>query len=177
MDHRRRTLLLPALFSLLLLMDGEKPAWAADPFSAETPPGVDGPVFNEVQSLSDEELDELRGGFVARNGMIIDFAFSTSTLVDGELIHHLVLNSADPGAINTDALHSIIQIGEGNAAFDNATDLTGLTNILNVVQNNIDDLTIQQVNLLNLSVENLDNFIQQSILPEIDFQSTMILPP
>ena len=132
-------------------------------------------LFNEEQSLNDEELDALRGGFLTSNGMVIDFAFSTSTLVDGQLINQVVLNSADTVATRATSLRNIIQIGEGNSAFSSTVNLNALPNILTIVQNNLDDLTIQQINLLDISIENFDNYIQQSVAPEIDFQNTFRL--
>ena len=134
-------------------------------------------LFNQEQSLNDDELDDMRGGFIASNGMIIDFAFSTNTLVNGQLVNQVLLNSADQSAISTTSLQNIIQIGEGNSAFNDAIDLTSLPNVLTIVQNNLNDLTIQQVNLLDLSIKNFDNFIQQNIAPEMVFQSTFRLAP
>ena len=152
----------------LLIMGAGAPARAADnDFNA---------VFSEEQSLSDNELDEMRGGFLASNGMVIDFIFSTNTLVDGQLVNQVVLNSADPSLTNADSLRNIIQIGEGNEAFSGGTiNANTLPNILTIVQNNLDDVTIQQINLLDLSVTNFDNYIQNSVAPEIDFQNTLRL--
>ncbi|NCC21884.1 MAG: hypothetical protein EOM26_05400 [Alphaproteobacteria bacterium] len=126
--------------------------------------------------IGTEELDSMRGGFVTSNGMVIDFAFSANTLVDGELINQVFLDSAALGA-DAGALRSIIQLGEGNAAFRGATDMSILPSVLSVVQNNLNDLTIQQLNVLDLSVQNMGNFTRRSIVPEMAFQSTMGLAP
>lgn len=134
-------------------------------------------LFNDEQSLNDEELDDLRGGFIASNGMIIDFALSTNTLVNGQLINQVLLNSVDQSAISSTSLQNIIQIGEGNSAFSDTIDLGALPNVLTIIQNNLNDITLQQVNLLDLSVKNFDNFIQQNIAPEMVFQSTLRLMP
>ncbi len=134
-------------------------------------------LFNEEQSLDNEELDELRGGFITSNGMSIDFSFSTNTLLDGQLINQVVLNSAEQSIISSTPLRNIIQIGEGNSAFGNGTDISALPNVLTIVQNNLSDLTIQQVNLLDLQVSNFDNFIQQNFVPELMYQSTTQLAP
>lgn len=134
-------------------------------------------LFNEEQSLNDEELDDLRGGFITSNGMIIDFALSTNTLVNGQLINQVLLNSVDQSAISTTSLQNIIQIGDGNSAFSDTIDLAALPNVLTIIQNNLNDITLQQVNLLDLSVKNFDNFIHQNIAPEMAFQSTLRLAP
>ena len=134
-------------------------------------------LFNEEQILNDDELDDLRGGFIASNGMIIDFALSTNTLVNGQLINQVLLNSVDQSAISTTSLQNIVQIGEGNSAFSDTIDLDSLPNVLTIIQNNLNDITLQQVNLLDLSIKNFDNFIKQNIAPEMVFQSTLRLAP
>lgn len=175
MIHDRYKRLLFITLSILIIDAGTFSAASEDfPIISENAFGA---IFNEEQSLKDEELDELRGGFLTSNGMTIDFAFSTNTLVDGQLINQVVLNSVDQSITGATSLRNIIQIGEGNSAFSNSVDIGSLPNVLTIVQNNLNDLTIQQVNLLDLQVQNYDNFIQQNIVPELTFQSTFRLVP
>ena len=165
------------LASTITLMMGVASPAAAFQDSPNTLGGSFDTTFNEAPTLSDGELDEMRGGFITSNGMLIDFIFSTNTLVDGELINQVVLNSADPTSSLNSSLHKIVQIGDGNSAFSEAVDVASLPNVLTIVQNNLSDLTIQQVNLLDLSVKNFDNYIQQNVAPEMAFQSTFRLSP
>ena len=170
MTHNRHIKLFLTTLTFLMTMDAGGASAAQDsPAIANNDPDI---LFNEEQSLSDEQLDEMRGGFFGRDGLIIDFIFSTNTLIDGQLINQIVLNSADPAIENISSLRNIIQVGEGNSAFS-GIDVDELPNILSVVQNSLDDITIQQVNLLDLSVKNFDNYIQHAIAPEIDFQNTL----
>jgi hypothetical protein len=157
-------------------MDARTLALAAQDFPISPNENFD-VFFNKEQSLSDADLDGMRGGFLASNGMIIDFIFSTNTLVNGQLVNQIVLNSADPSATNVNSLRNIIQIGEGNSAFNGTFDANSLPNVLTIIQNNINDLTIQQVNLMDLSVKNMSNFVRQSVTPEMVFQSTFRIVP
>nr|MBI1228762.1 hypothetical protein [Cytophagales bacterium] len=127
--------------------------------------------FNHQPNLKDEELDGMRGGFVTSNGVIIDFAFSANTLVDGQLINQVELSTLSGAASET--LRNIIQIGEGNSAFEGGISINNLPNVVTVVQNNIDNLTIQQINMLDLTVQNIDNFVREAVMPEINLQSTL----
>ncbi len=176
MTHISHIKLFFAAIAILLIMDAGVALAAQDNSPAITNSDLY-IVFNEKQTLSDEELDEMRGGFFGRDGLIIDFIFSTNTLIDGELINQVVLNSADPALTNMPALRNVIQVGEGNSAFNGNIDVDELPNILSIVQNNLDDITIQQVNLLDLSVKNFDNYVQRAIAPEIDFQNTLRMAP
>jgi|GEM_PF-4644561 len=166
MIYNRNIQLFLATLSILI-MDAGSPAYATNNDSDI--------LFNKEQSLNDKELDEMRGGFLTSNGLIIDFAFSTSTLIDGQLINQIILNSSDPSLTSATSLRNIIQAGEGNSAFSGKIDVNTLPNVLTIIQNNLNDLTIQQVNLLDLSIKNFDNYLQQSVAPEIDFQNTLRL--
>ena len=122
--------------------------------------------------VEDTDLDTMRGGFVASNGMVLDFAFSANTFVDGELINQVVLNTVDR-SVNTSSLKNVIQVGDGNVAFNGGADINSMPEVLTIVQNNLDDLTIQQVNLFDLTVKGMDNYIKQAASPEVDFQSSI----
>jgi len=132
--------------------------------------------FEDVSALENEDLDNLRGGFVTSNGMVLDFSFSANTLVDGELINQVVFNTIE-NSINRNSLKNIIQVGDGNVAFSSDLNSQSLPDVLTIVQNNIDDLTIQQINLFDVTVQNMNNYIQQAVSPEIDFQSSIAFSP
>jgi len=173
MKNNRFKSLLLGLLSVLII-DAGTPVFARDYSSAAVDEGDE--IFFDEEPVGDEELDDMRGGFVTSNGMIIDFAFSANTLIDGQLINQIVLNTADVAA-NAGTLQRIIQVGEGNQAFNGTSAINNLPNVLTIVQNNLDNLTIQQLNVLDLTVQNMSNFISQSVRPEIDFQNTMTLAP
>lgn len=155
-------------FCVILSAGGASDVWAADDFFDDEALLH----FDDVSAIDNEDLDDMRGGFVASNGMVLDFAFSANTFVDGELINQVVLNTVDQ-SINTSSLKNVIQVGEGNIAFNGGADIDSMPEVLTIVQNNLDDLSIQQVNLFDLTVKGMDNYIKQAASPEVDFQSTM----
>lgn len=170
-DNRLKCLCLSFLSALLI--DAGSQAAAFDGSRLAAASGSE-PFVNHAP-LGNDELESMRGGFITSNGMVIDFSFSANTLVDGELINQVVLNTAELAA--SENLRRIIQVGEDNQAFNGETGLETLPQVLTVVQNNLDNLTIQQLNLLDLTVQNMSNFVSQSVNPEIDFQSTITLMP
>jgi hypothetical protein len=126
-------------------------------------------IFAQEAKLSDVELDDLRGGFVMSNGTIIDFAFTSTTFLDGKSINEVSLDSLDPSSLNNDALKSIVQIGSNNKVIESGS----LPNAITIIQNSHDDVKIQQFNVLDLAVENFGNFVRQQIVPELNFQSSV----
>ncbi len=172
MKENRHKLLFLGILSVLAI-DAATPACA---FYEPAAFDANQHLYSNKKPIAKEELENLRGGFVTSNGMVIDFAFSANTLVDGQLINQVVLNTAALAG-NAGSLRSILQVGEGNVAFSNASDMNMLPNVLTVVQNNLDNLTLQQLNILDLSVKNMSNFANQAITPEINFQSSMGLAP
>jgi hypothetical protein len=163
----RKTFHVVAFFTFLTLSGSG--AFAAEDFFTN-----EELFFEESELLDSEDLDELRGGFITSNGITIDFTFSANTLVDGELISQSVLSTIDT-SLNSSDLNSIIQIGNDNRAFDGRVDMSSLPNILTVLQNSQDNITLQQINLLDLNVQNVQNYIRQSIRPDVEFQSSFSL--
>lgn len=156
------------------IMDAATPAFSF--YYASPTISKSGNFLANEEPIGDAELDNMRGGFITGSGIVIDFAFSANTLIDGKLINQMVLNTADI-ATNARSLRNIIQVGEGNSAFNSAADISALPNVLTVVQNNLDNLTIQQVNLLDLTIQNMSNYTKQAFIPEIDFQNTIRIVP
>lgn len=125
-------------------------------------------IFSREVKLSDAELDGLRGGFVLGNGTIIDFAFTSTTFLDGQSVNEVSLNSIDSSALDNDFLKSIVQFGSNNKVLESGS----LPNAITIVQNSFDNVKIQQFNILDLSVKNFGNFVRQQIVPELNFQSS-----
>ena len=80
MSHRRLQHFFLGLFSALVIgANAQAFAYVESPAAFQE---EDDLFFNE-EPIGNEELDEMRGGFVTRNGMVIDFSFSANTLIDG----------------------------------------------------------------------------------------------
>lgn len=95
-------------------------ARASSPVSGDAPPLGDGPVigndtslvegplFGNAARLADDELDELRGGFVLPNGMDVAIGFDIQTTVNGALALRTVMTTADAGL-------PVLFVGNGGA--------------------------------------------------------------
>lgn len=118
--------------------------------------------FDDLARVSNQELDQLRGGFYV-NGMNIGFSLDTATLVNG------VLQSQS--SINGIAGSNLVQLGNGNtlslSAFQNAQ------GVLNVIQNSLDSQVIQHLTTLNIDISkagiaanqlNLNSLLNQQAL-------------
>ena len=102
-------------------------------------------------ALSVEELDGQRGGFVTDGGMTISFGIEHMVLIDGALQVAGSLNLAQLGGTTSGSLN-LIQSGPGNSF--NASNLP--TGIATFIQNTLDQLTIQNLTMINATVSNLD---------------------
>lgn len=109
--------------------------------------------FDDLARVSNQELDQLRGGFYV-NGMNIGFSLETATLVNG------VLQSQT--SINGIAGSNLIQLGNGNSlslsAFQNAQ------GVLNMIQNSLDSQVIQHLTTLNIDISRPNNAVGQANL-------------
>lgn len=102
--------------------------------------------FDNLAQVSNQELDQLRGGFYV-NGINIGFSLETTTLVNGVL--------QGQSSINGIAGSNLIQLGNGNtlslSAFQNAQ------GVLNVIQNSLDSQVIQHLTTLNIDISRSGN--------------------
>lgn len=122
--------------------------WAGSSFSAqvladETP---DHTVlrFDHWERASDDELDQLRGGFVFPNGIIIDFSLERITSLNGSVVSSSFFQLPENAAL--------LQNGSLNQSPASAGD--GLSSI---IQNNMDNQIIRTVTEINIAVSNLKN--------------------
>ncbi|WAR46571.1 hypothetical protein [Methylomonas rapida] len=95
---------------------------------------------------SDEELAELRGGFVLPNGMNVEFSVEKIVSMNGMITFSSTFNM--PANI------SLIQNGLGNEAPEFQGPVLG-----SVVQNNLDDQFISTLKTINIELSNLRNSI------------------
>lgn len=114
-------------------------------------------TFDHMEPVSDAELSKMRGGFITPGGLIIDFAISTRTLVDNQVISDVTYNAETLQNLSSgDELKNLIQIGGNNSlALD---ELANNPNIGIVIQNSLDEKVIQQFSILDVTVENFTKF-------------------
>jgi len=160
------------------------PFWIEQSMAAEMDP------FADMEAVSDEELDSMRGGY-SFNGININFAIDMRTFVNGQEYQRTTMavqgqevsltktvyvdevenntNVDNPGGTPTpvittsaDNLRTLIQNGGGNdAPAINDLDFNGIATL---VQNTVDGAVIQQLTTVDLSVFDASNAIKANNL-------------
>lgn len=100
--------------------------------------------FDNWERASDDELDQLRGGFVSPNGIIIDFSLERITSLNGSVVSSSFFQLPDNAALFQ------------NGSLNQSPDLAGL-GLSTVIQNNLDNQIIRTVTAINIAVSNLKN--------------------
>jgi hypothetical protein len=130
--------------------------------------------------VSQETLDETRGGFDIGNGLVASFGIDRAVYVNGNLVTSTSFNIPDIAHITptqatamATALNtvSVTQIGPNNAIDPSALgQMSGGT----VIQNTLNNQSIQSITTLNTSVNSLNAFRQanfQNSLQQSQLQS------
>lgn len=128
----------------------------------------DGPSAPAADSpwvpVSEQTLDEARGGFDVGNGLMASFGINRAVYVNGNLVTQTSFNVPDIAHMNatqasamSSALNamSITQIGSNNV-FDPSS--LGQTSAGAVIQNTLNNQHIKSVTTLNTSVNSLNAF-------------------
>ena len=129
------------------------------------------PLGGEVLAMSESSLDGVRGGFVA-DGLNVSFGIERAVYVNGILVTTTSLNVSDLGrvtggrantAIDTASL-GLIQSGAGNSVVPGVVSSSAIGT---VVQNTLDGQKIQNVTVVNATVNSL------GLLKGINLQSSL----
>ena len=93
--------------------------------------------------VSDTRLADSRGGFILPNGLIVDISFEKRIFRNGEETANSYFQT--PSNLN------LVKNGELN--------IPGLSNTLfqSIIQNDLDNQTLQTVNNINIDIKNLNN--------------------
>lgn len=110
--------------------------------------------------LSDQELDMLRGGFVTAGGLHIDFSLRSMVLVNGEAVMQSVIG---PSAAGLPQLQQLSQ-----SAIAGAGTLVLSSGLHTLIQNDLDNQTIQSFKVLDVQVANLANLRGMEIRNRVD---------
>jgi hypothetical protein len=122
-------------------------------------PAFDSPFG--VAPLADSELAELRGGFIAPGGLIIDFALTSQAIVNGDVLNEVSLNSDQLNSLQN--LRQVIQVGPGNEFKDDLTGALNNPSLVTIIQNSLDGTVIQTTNVIDVTVQNYTQY--QNNLP------------
>ncbi|WP_233172115.1 hypothetical protein [Dyella sp. ASV21] len=119
--------------------------------------------------VSEQALDETRGGFDLGNGLIASFGIDRAVYVNGNLVTSISVNVPDIAhmtAVQASALASalntvsVTQIGPNNT-FDPSS-LGSKVAAATVIQNTLNNQNIQSTTTLNTSVNTLNAFRQMN---------------
>lgn len=119
---------------------------------------------HEWKAASDEYLDSLRGGFHAGRGLMVSFGLDRSVTINGELVSKMSFNLPDVAQITAEQAKAVRQTLAGAGIVQN-----GARNVLDagspselpaktVIQNSLNDQTIQSLTVLNTTVSSLGLF-------------------
>lgn len=115
-------------------------------------------------TVSNNELSDIRGGFIDAGGMRIDFGLTTRTIVNGVVEREVTINTnGSSTSLKPSELQQVIQIGDKNVALPG--EIKNIPGLLTVIQNNVDNTVIQNVNMLNVKVTNLSSYQLQTMVP------------
>jgi hypothetical protein len=116
---------------------------------------VAGKDLSQWRRVSEEVLDEMRGGFQnGPGGVFMSFGIERSVFHNGELVGSTALNIPDLSKFTghpTDAF-TFTQNGRGNAL---PSDLATLPPFMTIVQNSLDNQKLQSETIINATVEAL----------------------
>jgi hypothetical protein len=100
-------------------------------------------------AAKDAELDELRGGFMLDNGMVVDLSLATSVFVNGQEQFSDRFDLADD--FSMDQLRGVaVNNSAGNLAISDA----GMSNMA-VIQNTMDNQLITMVRSIDITLSNI----------------------
>lgn len=136
--------------------------------------------FVGCRAVSDLELEAMRGGFVASNGLEITFGISQAVFVDGILQAVTTLNAVPANRtgqqvfVQKNGLTTApgINIGPGTYALPGVDTDALRTNLMTLVQNSADQKVIDSVTLIDASVSSLTLQRQLNLL--YSFQQQLI---
>lgn len=120
--------------------------------------------FDTASNVSAEELGEVRGGFMASNGMQIDIGFETRTLVDGAVAEQTVVPNIEH--LKASDLQNLVQVNNA-ASSARKLNLSDVPNIMTIIQNSRNDVKIDSFAIMNIDVSNSARFTLQTQAPEL----------
>ena len=102
-----------------------------------------GQTLDNWERASDSELDQLRGGFMLPNGVIVDFSLARTTTI----------NNVEVSASYYQLPGNVLIVQNGVA--QNQPGSYALSPLGTVIQNRLDNVTISNVAQMNLAISNL----------------------
>lgn len=137
--------------------------------------GADSGAFhaNEWAPVSDQTLDDLRGGFDVNQALTVSFGIVRSVTINGDLVTQTSFNLPDITKISAEQVRiaslaiaetGVVQNGVGNILTNGVrSELPTST----IIQNTLNDQTIETLTIINAGVNSL------GLLQSINTQNTL----
>lgn len=104
------------------------------------------------ETVPDEELDEIRAGFVTSNGLVINIGIEFETLINGELVVQNIIDLND-GGIDPAGLATVITSPDGGTT-QIVNTVGGAGGVATNITNSASDIVIEQVNTITIQIPN-----------------------
>ncbi len=141
-------------------------AFASMPINA-----ADNDLIVGLTPVADEELDRLRGGFVTADGLKINIGYEQTTFINGVLQTEIAVNLSNlertGGSLNIPV--NLVQNGASNLVANDVLDRLG-ESAFTVIQNRLDEQVLKNLNIINITIENVSSFKPMSIGRLVDHQ-------
>jgi hypothetical protein len=109
-------------------------------------PDSDSLEFDGLQAVDNKVLDKMRGGFVSPEGVKFDLGVGKAIYVDGQL------------QLQNSFATNNVHFNEQAISTSNLDSVT--SDVKTIIQNNIDNKTIQSFTVLDVNVKNFGGFIE-----------------
>ena len=124
------------------------------------------------QAVSEDQLDDMRGGFDVPSvaGLRISFGIDRAVYINGDLVASASVNIPDVARmtatqaqqlVNVVTSGNVVQNGPNNVAPSDVT--AGATTAATVIQNSLNNQTLQAVTTINAAVNSLPQFRQMNL--------------
>lgn len=131
--------------------------------------------FDASQRISDDELAELRGGFVTSDGLEINVGLEQLVLINGTLQSASGVDLSTPSReADAGKIINTIQHGANNSISDDVLARFG-DGLFTIIQNSADGQLIQNYTVLNVAVSNASMFRADALGEALDLQLSLSL--
>lgn len=127
-------------------------------------------LFASSETVANEELGDIRGAYIASNGVTVDIGFLTQTLVNGNLVNHMEFDSGSQQSFS--GMQQMIKIAQDGSIEVEHMDASNASSFVTLIQNAANDQVVQHFNILNLDISNVQSFRQQGLVPTLNFHSS-----
>lgn len=105
-------------------------------------------------TVPDAELNEIRAGFVTSSGLVLNIGVEFATLINGELVVQDFFSLDDALESGNPGLFATLITGDDGGTTEIVNMVTGEGGIATMITNTTDDVVIEQVTTVSISIPN-----------------------